>query len=70
MIRIKKGVVWYQRELEKVGEALAEIEEDQRAEVCGANVWQEKFNEGKRRPRYDSYARLSQHIIHVFAGIG
>ena len=38
----------YQRELEEVGEALAEIEEDRRVEVRGANVWREKFNERKK----------------------
>ena len=38
----------YQRELEEVGEALAEIEEDGRVEVRGANVWREKFNERKK----------------------
>ncbi|KAG5726886.1 Chromosome segregation protein sudA [Termitomyces sp. T112] len=35
----------YQRELEEVGEALDEIEEDRRTEVHGANVRREKFNE-------------------------
>lgn len=35
----------YQRELEEVGEALDEIEEDRRAEVHGANIRREKFND-------------------------
>ncbi|KAF8073454.1 structural maintenance of chromosome protein 3 [Lyophyllum atratum] len=35
----------YQRELEEVGEALDEIEEDRRADVHGANLRREKFNE-------------------------
>ncbi|KAF9474585.1 structural maintenance of chromosome protein 3 [Pholiota conissans] len=34
----------YQRELEEVGEALVEIEEDRRTDVHGANVRREKFN--------------------------
>ncbi|KAF8191692.1 structural maintenance of chromosome protein 3 [Pholiota molesta] len=34
----------YQRELEEVGEALVEIEEDRRSDVHGANVRREKFN--------------------------
>ena len=38
----------YQRELEEVGEALVEIEEDRRAEVHGANVRREKFNEREK----------------------
>ncbi|KAG5634871.1 hypothetical protein H0H81_000460 [Sphagnurus paluster] len=35
----------YQRELEEVGEALDEIEEDRRADVHGANLRREKYNE-------------------------
>ncbi|KAG6822633.1 hypothetical protein H0H93_005182, partial [Arthromyces matolae] len=35
----------YQRELEEVGEALDEIEEERRAEVHGANLRREKYNE-------------------------
>ncbi|GLB45508.1 putative structural maintenance of [Lyophyllum shimeji] len=35
----------YQRELEEVNEALDEIEEDRRADVHGANLRREKFNE-------------------------
>ena len=38
----------YQRELEEVGEALVEIEEDRRAEVHGANVRREKYNEREK----------------------
>ena len=38
----------YQRGLEEVGEALVEIEEVRRAEVHGANVRREKFNERKK----------------------
>jgi structural maintenance of chromosome 3 (chondroitin sulfate proteoglycan 6) len=34
----------YQRELEEVGEALEEIEEDRRGEVHGANLRREQFN--------------------------
>lgn len=34
----------YQRELEEVGEALVEIEEDRKAEVHGSNMRREKFN--------------------------
>ncbi|KAJ7273514.1 structural maintenance of chromosome protein 3 [Mycena haematopus] len=38
----------YQRELEEVGEALEEIEEDRRAEVHGANQRREKYNEREK----------------------
>lgn len=38
----------YQRELEEVAEALVEIEEDRRAEVHGANVRREKYNEREK----------------------
>ncbi|KAK7015032.1 structural maintenance of chromosomes protein, partial [Favolaschia claudopus] len=38
----------YQRELEEVGEALEEIEEDRRADVHGANQRREKYNERER----------------------
>ena len=38
----------YQRELEEVGEALVEIEEDRRAEVHGANVRREQYNEREK----------------------
>lgn len=35
----------YQRELEEVGETLVEIEEDRKADIHGANLRREKFNE-------------------------
>lgn len=38
----------YQRELEEVGEALMEIEDDHRTEVHGANVRREQFNEREK----------------------
>ncbi|KAJ7684992.1 structural maintenance of chromosome protein 3 [Mycena polygramma] len=38
----------YQRELEEVGEALEEIEEDRRADVHGANQRREKYNEREK----------------------
>ena len=38
----------YQRELEEVAEALVEIEEDRRAEVHGANVRREQYNEREK----------------------
>jgi structural maintenance of chromosome 3 (chondroitin sulfate proteoglycan 6) len=38
----------YQRELEEVGEMLEEIEEDRKAEVHGANVRREKYNEREK----------------------
>jgi len=38
----------YQRELEEVGEALIEIEEDRRTDVHGANVRREKYNEREK----------------------
>ncbi|KDR77404.1 hypothetical protein GALMADRAFT_266923 [Galerina marginata CBS 339.88] len=38
----------YQRELEEVGEALVEIEEDRRSDVHGANVRRQKFNEREK----------------------
>ncbi|EFI27235.1 hypothetical protein CC1G_15063 [Coprinopsis cinerea okayama7 len=41
----------YQRELEEVGNALVEIEEDRRAEVHGANVRREMFNQREKEVR-------------------
>jgi structural maintenance of chromosome 3 (chondroitin sulfate proteoglycan 6) len=38
----------YQRELEEVGEALLEIEDDRRSDVHGANVRREKYNEREK----------------------
>ncbi|KAF8148188.1 structural maintenance of chromosome protein 3 [Crassisporium funariophilum] len=38
----------YQRELEEVGEALVEIEEDRRSDVHGANVRRTKYNEREK----------------------
>ncbi|KAF4621786.1 hypothetical protein D9613_012208 [Agrocybe pediades] len=38
----------YQRELEEVGEALVEIEEDRRTDVHGANVRRQKYNEREK----------------------
>ncbi|KAJ2918709.1 hypothetical protein MD484_g1714, partial [Candolleomyces efflorescens] len=38
----------YQRELEDVGEALVEIEEDRKAELHGANIRREKFSEREK----------------------
>ena len=38
----------YQRELEEVGEALLEIEEDRKADLHGANVRREKYNEREK----------------------
>ena len=38
----------YQRELEEVGEALEEIEEDRRGEVHGANLRREQFNDRQK----------------------
>ena len=38
----------YQRELEEVGEALLEIEEDRKADLHGANVRREKFGEREK----------------------
>ncbi|KAJ7172679.1 structural maintenance of chromosome protein 3 [Mycena filopes] len=38
----------YQRELEEVGEALEEIEEDRRADIHGANERRKKFNEREK----------------------
>ncbi|KAJ7285644.1 structural maintenance of chromosome protein 3 [Mycena rebaudengoi] len=38
----------YQRELEEVGEALEEIEEDRRSDVHGANLRREKYNEREK----------------------
>jgi structural maintenance of chromosome 3 (chondroitin sulfate proteoglycan 6) len=54
----------YQRELEEVGEMLEEIEEDRKAEVHGANVRREKYNEREKEIQvnhhiYDSYSRLT-----------
>ncbi|KAL4254273.1 SMC family protein [Abortiporus biennis] len=39
----------YQRELEEVGEALEEIEEDRRGEVHNANVRREQFNDREKQ---------------------
>ncbi|KAJ7063122.1 structural maintenance of chromosome protein 3 [Mycena amicta] len=41
----------FQRELEEVGEALEEIEEERRAEVHGANQRREKYNEREKEIR-------------------
>ncbi|CAA7266004.1 unnamed protein product [Cyclocybe aegerita] len=38
----------YQRELEQVAETLLEVEEDRRADVHGANVQREKYNERQK----------------------
>ncbi|TFK22913.1 RecF/RecN/SMC protein [Coprinopsis marcescibilis] len=38
----------YQRELEDVGQALVDIEEDRKAEIHGANVRRDKFNEREK----------------------
>lgn len=38
----------YQREVEEISEALLEIEEDRRADVHGANVRREKYNEREK----------------------
>lgn len=38
----------YQRELEEVGEALLEIEEDRRVDVHGANVRREKYSQREK----------------------
>ncbi len=38
----------YQRELEEVGEALLEIEDDRRSDVHGANVRREKYDEREK----------------------
>lgn len=54
----------YQRELEEVGEALDEIEEDRRAEVHGANLRREKFNE---REQEISVSQLFFPSPHKFA---
>lgn len=39
----------YQRELEEVGEALEEIEEERRGEVHNANVRREQFNDREKQ---------------------
>ena len=38
----------YQRELEEVGEAVEEIEEERRGEVHGANVRREQYNDREK----------------------
>lgn len=38
----------YQRELEEVGEALLEIEEDRRVDVHGANIRREKYSQREK----------------------
>lgn len=49
----------YQRELEEVGETLDEIEEDRRADVHGANVRREKFNERERETSVSNSSMLT-----------
>jgi structural maintenance of chromosome 3 (chondroitin sulfate proteoglycan 6) len=49
----------YQRELEEVGETLLEIEEDRKADLHGANVRREKYNEREKETQVDS-SLLSQ----------
>lgn len=48
----------YSRELEEVGEALGEIEEDRRADVHGANMRREKFNEREKEIQVRPYNLL------------
>jgi len=52
----------YQRELEEVAEMLEEIEEDRKAEVHGANVRREKFNEREKEIQV-GYPTHDSHII-------
>jgi structural maintenance of chromosome 3 (chondroitin sulfate proteoglycan 6) len=49
----------YQRELEEVGETLLEIEEDRKADLHGANVRREKYNEREKETQVGS-SLLSQ----------
>ena len=44
----------YQRELEEVGEALLEIEEDRKADLHGANVRREKYSEREKETQVHS----------------
>jgi len=53
----------YQRELEEVAEALVEIEEDRRADVHGANVRREKYNEREKEIQVTSFEGLTMVMI-------
>jgi len=44
----------YQRELEEVGEALLEIEEDRKTDLHGANVRREKYSEREKETQVHS----------------
>lgn len=49
----------YQRELEEVGEALVEIEDDRRADVHGANVRREQYNAREKEIQVSNFGRCS-----------
>ena len=58
----------YQRELEEVGEALEEIEEERRGEVHGANVRREQFNDREKEIQVESCVLLSTtHVYRILA---
>ncbi|KAJ7632426.1 structural maintenance of chromosome protein 3 [Roridomyces roridus] len=58
----------YQRELEEVGEALDEIEEDRRADVHGANQRREQFNE--REKEIQNLEKSISDIKHTLETLG
>ncbi|KAF8636227.1 hypothetical protein AX17_003713 [Amanita inopinata Kibby_2008] len=57
----------YQRELEEVGSAVEEVEEDHKADVHGANVRREKFND--REKEMQDLERAIGEANHAFQGL-
>jgi chromosome segregation ATPase len=57
----------YQRELEEVGEALEEIEEERRGEVHGANMRREQFDTREKDIQVGTSCSTSLVISHGFA---
>lgn len=61
----------YQRELEEVGEALEEIEEDRRTDVHGANVRRQKYNEREKEIQVSQPRTYEPFIVlRVYLGLG
>ena len=53
----------YQRELEEVGEALEEIEEERRGEVHGANVRREQYETREKEMQVSPSSRSSECLL-------
>ncbi len=53
----------YQRELEEVGEALEEIEEERRGEVHNANLRREQFNDRQKQVQVGPFSLSWSHLF-------